>query len=215
MYQIPFFKDDNDESVFRFIEEHPFCLLTGAGMHGKPVATHIPMLAELREGTLYLQGHLMRQTDHCRAFTANPQVLAVFNGPSAYVSASWYEDPHGGSTWNYMAVHVHGKIRFMETEELNQFMHKLSLRFEEGEKASPTVFDNLPGAYKDQMMPAITGIEIRAENVDHTFKLSQNRDARSYRNIIRQLENRGGQAAEIAEEMKMRIPRLFPPRQES
>lgn len=211
MYQIPSFKDNDPETVYRFLAQHPLCLLTGQGIDGKPVATHLPMLTEVREGTLYLQGHLMRQTDHYRAFQTNPRVLAVFSGPSAYVSARWYKDPHGGSTWNYMTVHVHGEIRFMEPAELNSFMQRLSLRFEEGDGGSPTVFDNLPQAYKDSLMPAIAGIEIRAENMDHTFKLSQNRDEGSYRNIIHQLEARGGQSAAVAEEMKARLPLLFPP----
>lgn len=209
MYQFPYFKDADPQAVLQFMEAHPFALLTCCDAVGKPYATQVPLLIQVRDGVVYLQGHVMRKTDHCRALEVNPQVLAVFTGPSAYVSATWYTDPSGGSTWNYMSVQVSGELRFMETDELKVFMQELSSRFET-EPAAPTVFNNLPQTYVDAMMPAIAGFEIRAENMAHTFKLSQNRDAESYRNIIDQLESRGGQSAEIAREMKLRQERLFP-----
>ncbi len=175
------------------------------------MATQIPLLHTERSGVHYLQGHVMRNTDHCRAFEFNPAVLVVFTGPSAYVSATWYTEPQGGSTWNYMTVHARGTLRFMDDDETLDFMQRLSLHFEDGNTASSTVFANLPPRYKDSLMPAIAGFEIRIESIEHTFKLSQNRDEVSYENIISQLEARGGQAAQIAEEMKMRQHLIFPP----
>jgi transcriptional regulator len=102
-------------------------------------------------------------------------------------------------------------LRFMEDHETLDFMQRLSLHFEDGNTASSTVFANLPPRYIDSLMPAIAGFEIRLESIDHTFKLSQNRDEVSYKNIISQLESRGGQAAEVAEEMKRRQYLIFPP----
>jgi transcriptional regulator len=66
------------------------------------------MLVEERDGKLILHGHIMRKTDHHKAFHENPQALVVFTGPSSYVSATWYTNPHMGSTWNYMSVHLRG-----------------------------------------------------------------------------------------------------------
>lgn len=211
MYQFPYFQDKDPEAVLAFMESHPFALVIGAGERGQAVATQIPLLLLERAGVCYLQGHVMRNTDHCRAFESNPNVLVVFTGPSAYVSATWYTEPQGGSTWNYMTVHARGTLRFMEDDETLDFMQRLSLHFEDGNTASSTVFANLPPRYKDSLMPAIAGFEIRIESIEHTFKLSQNRDEVSYENIISQLEARGGQAAQIAEEMKMRQHLIFPP----
>ena len=211
MYKMPYFKDNDADSVSSFMESHPFALVIGAGERGQAVATQIPLLLLERAGVYYLQGHVMRNTDHCRAFESNPNVLAVFTGPSAYVSATWYTEPQGGSTWNYMTVHARGTLRFMDDDETLDFMQRLSLHFEDGNTASSTVFANLPPRYKDSLMPAIAGFEIRIESIEHTFKLSQNRDEVSYENIISQLEARGGQAAQIAEEMKMRQHLIFPP----
>ena len=210
MYGFPYFKDEDFRDVMSFMESHPLALITGTDAAGVICATHVPLLCEERDGKIYLQGHVMRETDHFRAFECNPNVLAVFSGPNAYVSAAWYTHPHGGSTWNYMTVHVRGSLRFMDDDAFQDFMRRLSLKFEGGDQSSPTVFDNLPQAYKDSLMPAIAGFEICAERIEHTFKLSQNRDENSYKNIIAQLEKGDLQAIAVAEEMKRRKERLFP-----
>jgi transcriptional regulator len=133
MYRLPYFQDKDSRAVQAFMESHPFALVIGIDVIGQVVATQLPLLCIERGGTLYLQGHVMRNTDHCRAFELNPSVLAVFTGPSAYVSATWYTDPAGGSTWNYMTVHARGTMRFMEEVEMLDFMQRLSAHFEKGD----------------------------------------------------------------------------------
>lgn len=210
MYNISYFKAEGRQSVLKFLSDNAFALLTGGTLDGYPVATQIPMLMEERGGHLYLQGHIMKKTDHHKAFVQNPKVLAVFTGPDAYVSASWYSEPKMGSTWNYMSVYINGEIRFMTDQELVDFMKRFTLNYEGGDRHSPTVYDNLPESYISKMMPAISGIEIKAEKIDNVFKLSQNRDEESYRNIISKLEERGGDGLLIANEMRKRANKLFP-----
>lgn len=60
-------------------------------------------------------------------------------------------------------------------------------------------------------MPAIVGFEINAAKIQNVFKLSQNRDERSYYNIISKLKHQGGDASLIAAEMEDRASELFPP----
>jgi transcriptional regulator len=153
----------------------------------------------------------MRNTDHHKALVENPNALVVFTGPSTYVSATWYTNQQGGSTWNYMSVHISGQIKFMSADELFQFMRKFTLKFEKGNKESLTIIDNLPASYVNKMLPAIAGFEIKADKIDNVFKLSQNRDEASYLNIISKLEEQGGEGALIAGEMKKRKLELFPP----
>ncbi len=98
------------------MEENPFAFLTGSNLIGIQVATQIPILIEERNGELILQGHIMRNTDHYKAFIENPNALVVFTGPSAYVGASWYSNPQIGSTWNYMSIHISGQINFMSSD---------------------------------------------------------------------------------------------------
>ncbi len=210
MYNFSYFKEKDKQTILDFIEENPFAFMTGSYLSGGQVATQIPVLIEERNGELYLQGHIMRNTDHHKAFIENPNALVVFTGPSCYVSASWYSNPQIGSTWNYMSVHIGGQINFMSNDELIQFMRKLTLKFEKGNTQSLTFYDNLPDQFLNQMMPAIVGFEIKADKIENVFKLSQNRDEKSYLNIISKLEERGGNSALMAEEMRKRKAELFP-----
>lgn len=211
MYHFSYFKEKDRQTILDFMTENPFAFLTGSFLSGAQVATQIPFLFEERDGELYLQGHIMRKTDHHRAFIENPQALVVFTGPNSYVSASWYSNPQIGSTWNYMSVHICGEIKFMPEADLIQFMKKLTLKFEKDNAESPTFYDNLPDSFLSRMMPGIIGFEIKAEKMDNVFKLSQNRDEKSYLNIISKLEEQGGGAAAIAQEMRNRQTELFPP----
>ncbi|MBL0104105.1 MAG: FMN-binding negative transcriptional regulator [Bacteroidetes bacterium] len=127
MYNFSYFKEKDKQVLLNFIESNPFAFLTGSYLSGKQVATQIPLLVEERDGDLFIQGHIMRNTDHYKAFAENPNALVVFTGPSAYVSASWYSNPQIGSTWNYMSVHMSGQINFMSPDELIQLMRKLTL----------------------------------------------------------------------------------------
>ena len=209
MYSFSYFKEKERKVVLDFIKNNPFAFLTGSFLSGEQVATQIPVLMEERDGELYFQAHIMRNTDHHKAFMENLNALLVFTGPSCYVSASWYSTPQIGSTWNYMSVYTSGKIRFMSSNELVSFMKKLTLLFEKGNTLSPTFYDNLPDEFLSKMMPAIVGIEIKAEKFENVFKLSQNRDEKSYDNIIARLEEIGGQSNLVAQEMKKRKGELF------
>ena len=210
MYNFSYFKESDKQVLIRFLNENPFAFLTGSDASGKQVATQVPILVEERNGELFLQGHIMRNTDHHKAFVENPKALLVFTGPSCYVSASWYSNPQIGSTWNYMSVHIAGQVNFMSDNELIQFMRKLTLKFEKGNTQSLTFYDNLPDHFLSKMMPAIVGFEIKAEKIENVFKLSQNRDEKSYLNIISKLEEQGGDSALIATEMTKRRAELFP-----
>ena len=210
MYNFSYFKEKDKESILNFMEEHPFAFMTGSYLSGGQVATQLPILLEERKGELFLQGHIMRNTDHHKAFVENPNALLVFTGPSCYVSASWYSNPQIGSTWNYMSVHVGGQVKWMSNKELIAFMRKLTLKFEKGNTQSLTFYDNLPDQFLQKMMPAIVGFEIKAEKIDNIFKLSQNRDEKIYLNIISKLEAQGGNSAFIASEMKKRKSEIFP-----
>ncbi len=211
MYNFSYFKEKDQQTISDLIGDYPFAFMTGSYLSGEQVATQIPVLMEVRNGELFLQGHIMRNTDHHKAFTENPNALLVFTGPSAYVSASWYSNPQNGSTWNYMSVHIGGQIQFMSDDELISFMRRLTLKFEKGNTQSQTIYDNLPEGFLSKMMPAIAGFEIKADKIENVFKLSQNRDEKSYLNIIAKLEEQGGSAALVASEMKKRKAALFPP----
>jgi transcriptional regulator len=209
MYNLPYYKEQDTAVVLQFVKEHPFALLCGSDENNKPVATQIPVFIDERNGKLFLSGHMMKHTDHHKAFEQNKNVLAVFTGPHTYVSATWYTKP-AGSTWNYMSVHAHGTIRFGDEDELIATLKRLSLHFENGNTGSSTVFDNLPAEYTARMMKAIVPFEIEINDLQHVFKLSQDRDEESYDNIINELKKQEGDAKKIAEIMEERKSKVFP-----
>jgi transcriptional regulator len=209
MYNLPAFKENDPKIVVDFIHQHPFAFISGCDEQNKPVATQIPVFIEERAGRLYLTGHMMKETDHHKAFVKNPNVLCVFTGHHAYVSASWYNNPHQASTWNYMSVHVKGQLRFLDASGLEKVLEKTSLHFENNNQHSPTVFENLPAEYRNRLMKAIVAFEVGVEQIDNVFKLSQNRDQESYQRIIEKLEDQDADGKTIAEEMRKRKKNLF------
>ena len=211
MYNLPNFKEKDQQVVLDFIHQHPFAFIAGCDENNKPVATQIPVFIEKKGVKLYMTGHMMKNTDHHKAFEKNPNVMCVFTGAHTYVSATWYTNPQQASTWNYMSVHAKGQMRFLDEQGLIDVLKKTSLHFEKGNTASPTSYDNLPEDYTSKLMKAIVAFEIEVESLDHVFKLSQNRDKTSYQNIIEKLESQDDDAKRVAEEMKKRKEALFNP----
>jgi transcriptional regulator len=209
MYSLPYFKENDKQVVLDFIHQHPFAFLAGCTPDNKPVATQVPVFIEELDGKLFLTGHMMRQTDHHKAFEKNPEALVVFTGPHTYVSATWYDNPHQASTWNYMSVHVRGTLHFLDQEGLMNVLRKTTLHFENYQRSSTTVFDNLPTDYTSRLMKAIIAFEIEVKEIDNVFKLSQNRDEKSFHNIIDKLQQEGSDGAYIAEQMQKRSSQLF------
>ena len=209
MYNLPYFKEEDQEVVLKFMRDHPFVFLTGVNEENKPVATQVPVFIDEKDGKLYLTGHIMRNTDHHKAFEQNRNVLAVFTGPHVYVSGTWYSNPQQASTWNYMSVHVKGSIRFGNEEDLIAILKRLTLHYENNNTASTTIFDNLPSEYTGRLMKAIVAFEVKITSIENVFKLSQNRDEKSFRNIMDKLNEQGSDARFIADEMKKRQQQLF------
>ena len=172
-----------------FVEQDPDALL--ALMTAAPLATLIRGGAELAADVLPLQveragdgwrvaGHVARANPLWREADGRP-VLALFQGPQAYVSPNWYPSKfqHGKAvpTWNYTMVQVHGTLRAIDDPEwLRSFVTRLTQRHETG-RAVPWHVSDAPPDYLDAMLKAIVGIEIEVTRVEGKFKLSQNRSA--------------------------------------
>ena len=209
MYNLPYFKEEDGEVVLEFMRKHPFVFLTGVNEENKPVATQVPVFIDEKDGKLFLTGHIMKNTDHHKAFEQNPNVLAVFTSPHTYVSGTWYDDPHQASTWNYISVHAKGAIRFGDHDDLVAILKRLTLYYENNNTASTTIFDNLSSKYKEPLMKAIIAFEVEITSIDNVFKLSQNRDEKSFHTIMAKLKEQGHDGQFIAEEMKKRQQQLY------
>jgi transcriptional regulator len=210
MYNYPHYKEQDKQKVIEFMKDHPFVTLIGTDKNGRIEATQIPVLVEEKEGRLFIYGHMAKKSDHHRAFEENPNVLALFTGAHTYVSGTWYSgNPQQASTWNYISIHARGQIKFLDETALVGFLKKLSLHFENNNLTSSTIYDNLPVDYKEKMIKAILAFELEVTEMDNVHKLSQNRDEKSYDNIVQQLKQQEGDAKEIGELMEQRKEQVF------
>jgi transcriptional regulator len=208
MYNLPHYKEPDEKVIIEFVKQHPFAMLIGVDDDSKPVATQVPVFIDERNGQLFLTGHIQRKTDHHIAFEQNPNVLVVFTGAHTYVSASWYENKQQASTWNYMSVHAKGILRFLSTQELYEVLKRTTHHFE-NDPHSPSLVEKLNDEYVQSNMKAIVAFEVEVKELNHVFKLSQNRDEKSYDHITDELKKKGSDAKKIAEVMEQRKNKVF------
>jgi transcriptional regulator len=203
MYKLPYFTEEDSEKVIHFMQQHSFAVVTGFG-DPYPVASQLPLEIEVKDNELFLSGHLMKNTDHHKAFEQNDHVLVVFNGPHCYVSASWYTNPSVASTWNYMAVHAKGKIQFTDEEGTYKAIRNITNKYEGTH--TEAAFSKLAPEYINRLTKAIVGFTIKVESIENVFKLSQNHEEATRKNIVQKLRERGDEnSMAIAKEIELRV----------
>ena len=203
MYKLPYFTEENAEMVFDFMQKNSFAIITGLN-ENRPVATHVPLDIGKSGDKIIFTGHMMKNTDHHKAFVQNEKVLVIFTGPHCYVSASWYVKKEVASTWNYIDVHAHGSIKFTDEQGTRKIIENLTGQYELPE--SPSAFNKLPAEYVDRLVKAIVGFTIEVSSIENVFKLSQNHEIETRESIIENLTQRNDAGSnEIAIEMKKRL----------
>ena len=174
LYIPPSFSVDDRAAMRRLIHDYPFAtLITPAAP--EPWITHIPLLfknAGTDEGTLI--GHFARANSHWR-HVGDVESIAIFHGPHAYVSPSWYAEPaQAVPTWNFTAVHVQGPIQpFVDAAKTRGVLDALIDRFEGGRLAPWRL--TMADRQRDALVGAIVGFEMPIRRLEAKFKLSQNR----------------------------------------
>ena len=201
MYNIPHFKANDHQEVLDFMKAHPFVTICGVDKDGFPVATQVPVLLKIEEDKIIISGHVMRKQEHTNAFENNNKVLVIFSGPSAFVSANWYTTKNMGSTWNYQSVQAKGNLEIKDEKHLFHLLEQLTLHFEK-DPNSPTQVKNLSPEYMEQNMKAIVSFDIFVYDLQHVFKLSQNRDEASKANIHAELSKGDAACKHMAAAMK-------------
>jgi transcriptional regulator len=204
------YEEKDVETVHAFIRENSFAILVSV-LDGLPVATHIPLLLEKDDqGRDVLVGHIARGNGQKHTFVNGVKVLAIFPGPHAYVSPRWYTQINV-PTWNYMAVHVYGTLTVMEGEELRAALSRLVHNYEQ-HLPRPVDIGEIGEKQVAAEMRGIVGFRILVEEIQAAYKLSQNRDERSYHEVIRQLEAGDEASKAVAAEMGAREQGVFSPK---
>ncbi|MBB2494215.1 FMN-binding negative transcriptional regulator [Aquipseudomonas ullengensis] len=180
------------DALHGLIEQTPLALLVSQGEQGLQ-ASHLPLLLKPDEGefgTLY--GHFARANPQWRSLAAGAEVLLVFQGADAYISPSFYpaKAAHGKvvPTWNYQAVHAHGRAEvFEDRERLLALVSALSDRHEQ-RRERPWAVSDAPTDYIDSMLRAIVGFALPISRIEGSFKLSQNKDAANFQGVQQGLQ---------------------------
>ncbi|MFC0044799.1 FMN-binding negative transcriptional regulator [Metabacillus iocasae] len=198
MYIPKQYKETNDEEIFQFMQKHSFATIVSV-KEGSPLATHIPVEVSKRDGHWYITGHLSKANPQWKTFEKG-EVLIIFQGPHAYVSASWYDQPNV-STWNYEAVHVYGNVDLIEGDALKEMVIAMMRKYE-SEMKKPVKIEDIPKNVFNRDLKGIVGFELRVTRMEAAYKLSQNRHDDDYASIVSHLERGNEQSQQVASEMK-------------
>jgi transcriptional regulator len=188
MYVPPSFAETDPRVMLDFVEAHPLGALVTASADGL-FATHLPLVLDRDAGPLgTLRGHVARANPHAARAPLTAEALVIFTGPQAYVSPSHYASKarHGKvvPTWNYVAVHAYGAVRFTDDAEfLLRNVAALSARHEAG-RPVPWSVEDAPAEYVQGLVKAIVGVEIEIARLEGKWKMSQNRPAEDIDGVV-------------------------------
>ncbi|MEO0361735.1 MAG: FMN-binding negative transcriptional regulator, partial [Pseudomonadota bacterium] len=195
MHPNPAFRGAEAARNLAFARARGFGVLTMAGADG-PLASHIPFT--LADDDASLGAHIVKSNPIWRALRAGPaKALMVVSGPDGYVSPDWYGIDDQVPTWNYVAVHLRGKLSLIDEELMRAHVDRLSGGFEARLAPKPIwTADKMDDEALARMMRMIAPVEMRIDAVDGTWKLNQNKTEEARLGAAEKIE--GGVGTELA-----------------
>jgi transcriptional regulator len=175
----PCWEPASPQDALDLIEQNPWALLVSNGTE-VPYATNLPLLLDRGSESTVLVGHIARGNEHTRALASGAhgaRVLAIFEGPWSYVTASWYPNRDMPSTYYYTAVHCIGTLEMHGEAELDQSLEDLTERMESHYPGGWRTSE-IPRSEIVRRFPAIAGFRIRVSHIEAKFKLGQDEPLR-------------------------------------
>jgi transcriptional regulator len=203
MYIPKHFDEPRVEVLHELMRARPLAALVTLAPHGLE-ANHLPLRLLPQPGPLgTLRGHVARANALWRDCAAGADVLAIFQGPDAYITPSWYETKaetgKAVPTWNYAVAHAYGRLRVVDDAAWLRAEVEALTAEHEAAFAPPWQVTDAPADYVDAMIAAVVGIEIEITRLAGKWKLSQNHPARNRAGVRAGLRARGDAAsAEMA-----------------
>ena len=181
MYIPTQFRETDTPTIHAAIRASGLATLVTTGPDGI-LATPLPLLLDddpAPYGTLL--GHVARANPQWQRSDAATPALAMFAGPDAYVTPSWYatkrETGKVVPTWNYVAVHAYGTVEFFDdAERLHMLVSRLTERHE-GRREKPWAVSDAPPEFTQAQLKGIVGVRLVISRLEGKWKLSQNRNA--------------------------------------
>jgi transcriptional regulator len=193
MYQPKAFREEDRTRLHLLIERHSFGTLIVPGASGELEIAHVPVALDRdATGKERLRLHVAMANPIWRAALAAGRVTVIFNGPHAYVSARFYEQPtEQVPTWNYAVVHAQGTPSRLVGEELVRLLDDL-VAVHEGDGPEAWRTSLLDRAFLDELLAEIVGLSIEVTELTGKFKLSQNHSLADHARVVDALARRGG-----------------------
>jgi transcriptional regulator len=203
MYQPPHHREDRLEVQHALIRAHPFGALVSLGSSGL-VANSIPFILEPTPPYGVLKGHVARANSQWRDFDADVEALVIFQGVERYITPSWYatkrETGKVVPTWNYVMVHVWGRMRAVEDRDWLAAQTAALTAEHEGGRSEPWTVTDAPAPFVEAQLKGIVGIEIPIARIEGKWKVSQNRPEADRVGVVEGLREDGDTAmAELVE----------------
>lgn len=195
MYLPKQFEERRTEVLHGLINQQPLGALVAVTRDGLCV-NHVPFLIDAGAGPFgVLRAHVARANPLWQAAIAGTEAVAIFQGPQQYISPSWYPSKQEAGkavpTWNYVVVHAHGPLTFVEdTAWLHAHVDQLSQRHE-ATRPAPWKLADAPSEYIDKQLRHIVGVELTITRLSGKWKLGQNRSAEDRRGVIQGLRQQG------------------------
>jgi transcriptional regulator len=190
MYVPPSFVVQDRQKLAQFIAEHSFATVV-TQLNGIPVASHVPLLYEPENGPWgTLIGHLARPNPQWQAAASGEiPALAIFHGPHAYISPTWYAEPNTVPTWNYVAVHATGRLKLIQDTPRLLDLLRQTVDVYEASQPTPWRLENQDQAFIEKLAGGIVGFEIAIDTVEGKWKLNQNHSAARRQRVIEALSS--------------------------
>jgi transcriptional regulator len=199
MYIPSAFSETRIDVMHRLMRAHPLATLVVASATGLD-AHHLPLYLESSRGPCgVLEGHIARANPLQRHAAQGIDALAIFHGPEAYITPAWYANKAQGGkavpTWNYVAVHAHGRLRTIdEPHWLRAHLQRLVAE-NEAREVSPWEISDAPADYIQTLLAGIVGLEFEIARLEGKWKASQNHPAANRAGVIDGLRKRQTPAA--------------------
>lgn len=204
MYIPKHFREDDIQAMHTLIDAYSFAILVTQQQDGTPFASHLPfMIDTTRRPYGTLAAHMARANPQWQDFSDEREVLAIFQGPHAYISPSWYDATLSVPTWNYAAVHAYGKPRIIEDQAAWYLLLEKLVEKHEAQFEQPWSLQ-LPDEYLHNMMRGTVAFEIEITRLEGKFKLSQNRPMSDRIRVAEMLGKQDDLSVGITDLMKAR-----------
>lgn len=194
MYIPKYYREEDRQKIFAFLKQNNFAaLVTFDGE--KPIATHMPVEVVESEKGWTIYGHLSRANAQKKTFVEQ-EALLIFQGAHTYISARWYTKVDV-PTWDYMIVHVYGKVREIQGAELYSVLSRL---VQDHELNTSYRLENLPQDMVQKEIKGIFGFAVDVTHIDAGYKLSQGKTEEERNHIVSELEKRRDENSTVVAE---------------